>query len=121
MVSSTALEPMTIELSELFGALADPVRVRIVALLATGERCVCDLLRDVDVAPNLLSYHLRVLRHAGLIRGTRRGRWIDYAIDHEGFDAFWEQVGLAGVPLAGEKRSMTTASIRSQGDTPCRA
>ena len=63
-----------------FAALGDPVRLRILAELAEGERCVCKLLERVPVAPNLLSYHLRVLREAGLILASRRGRWIDYRI-----------------------------------------
>ena len=63
-----------------FAALGDPVRLRILAELADGERCVCKLLEHVPVAPNLLSYHLRVLREAGLILASRRGRWIDYRI-----------------------------------------
>lgn len=86
VVSSTIIEPTAIEVSEWFAALSDPIRVRIVGLLAGGGRCVCDLLRDVDVAPNLLSYHLRVLRRAGLIVGTRRGRWVDYRLAQEGLD-----------------------------------
>lgn len=42
--------------------------------------CVCDFQGDLDIAPNLLSYHLRVLREAGLVDATRRGRWMDYRI-----------------------------------------
>ena len=67
-------------------ALADPTRLRIVALLGAGPRCVCSLQEEVDVAANLLSHHLRVLREAGLIAGARRGRWIDYRLRTEAFD-----------------------------------
>jgi len=59
-------------------ALSDPIRFRIVEELAACDRCACDLQEVVAVAPNLLSYHLKVLRKAGIIEGTRRGRWIDY-------------------------------------------
>jgi ArsR family transcriptional regulator len=59
-------------------ALSDPHRLRILDLLGSDERCVCDLQESVAVATNLLSYHLRVLREAGLVVTTRRGRWIDY-------------------------------------------
>lgn len=41
---------------------------------------MCELRNRVEVAPNLLSYHLKVLRDAGVIEGTRRGRWIDYRV-----------------------------------------
>ena len=65
----------------LLAAVADPVRLALLHRLATeGTCCVCDLQPDPPVAANLLSYHLRVLRMAGLIVGTRRGRWIDYAL-----------------------------------------
>lgn len=41
---------------------------------------MCELRNLVDVPPNLLSYHLKVLREAGIITGDRRGRWIDYRL-----------------------------------------
>jgi len=64
-----------------FGALSDPIRLRILTQLAEcDQRCVCDLLRDCGIAPNLLSYHLAVLRRAGLIAAKRRGRWVDYRL-----------------------------------------
>lgn len=61
-------------------AVADPVRWRILSQLTTCKQCVCDLQSQIDIAPNLLSYHLKVLREAGLVEGTRRGRWIDYTL-----------------------------------------
>lgn len=83
----------------MFAALADPARLRILGVLADAGRCVCDIRSEVPIAANLLSYHLRVLREAGLIEGSRRGRWIDYhlaadaaalvgtALHHAGFTA----------------------------------
>jgi ArsR family transcriptional regulator len=71
-----------------FGALADPIRLDILARLGDGaEHCVCELLRDSGVAANLLSYHLAVLRRAGLIAAKRRGRWVDYRLVPEAFEA----------------------------------
>ena len=67
-----------------FAAFADPTRLRILAAFATSSRCVCDVQSAVDVAPNLLSYHLRVLREAGLVAAVRRGRWIDYRVPPDG-------------------------------------
>lgn len=63
-----------------FAALADPTRLAILQVLAGQPRCVCDVNDAVPVAANVLSYHLRVLRDAGLVTATRRGRWIDYAV-----------------------------------------
>lgn len=61
-------------------ALADPYRLEILELLSPEIRCSCHLQDQLEIAPNLLSYHLKVLREAGLIEGTKRGRWIDYAL-----------------------------------------
>lgn len=61
--------------------------MRIVDALATGQKCVCELLEKIDVAPNLLSYHLRVLRESGLVDASRRGRWVDYRLASDGLDA----------------------------------
>jgi ArsR family transcriptional regulator, arsenate/arsenite/antimonite-responsive transcriptional repressor len=65
---------------EVFAALADPTRLRVLAALAEAGRCVNDIQSVTPMAPNLLSYHLRTLREAGLIQGTRRGRFIDYCL-----------------------------------------
>ena len=59
----------------------DPIRLRVLDALTRGELCVCDLLEILEIAPNLLSYHLRILREVGLVEATRRGRWIDYRLD----------------------------------------
>ena len=90
------------DLTERLGALADPARLRIIGILAGGGRCVCDLRVEMAIAANLLSYHLRVLREAGLVVGTRRGRWVDYRLDPDGFAALWQQMNECGIPLPGE-------------------
>lgn len=61
-------------------AVADPVRWTVLATLAEGPRCVCSLQDVVPIAGNLLSYHLKILREAGLVTASRRGRWMDYAL-----------------------------------------
>jgi ArsR family transcriptional regulator, arsenate/arsenite/antimonite-responsive transcriptional repressor len=68
------------ERAELLKSIADPTRLQILEMLSAQTRCNCHFQEHLDLAPNLLSYHLRVLRDAGLIEGTRRGRWIDYAL-----------------------------------------
>ena len=67
----------------LFKALADPVRVAVVQALAPGERCVCELTGDLGLAQSRLSFHLRVLREAGLIEGREQGRWVYYKLRPE--------------------------------------
>ena len=101
--TSTVIASSPVELTVGLAALADPVRLRIVGVLAGGGRCVCDLQEKVPVAANLLSYHLRVLRDAGLVTAARRGRWIDYRLDGDGFAALWAQASAAGVPLPGDR------------------
>jgi ArsR family transcriptional regulator len=64
----------------LLAAVSDPVRWHVLRQLTAGQACVCDLQAGVEVAPNLLSYHLKVLRDAGLVTTSRRGRWVDYTL-----------------------------------------
>lgn len=117
MVTSTPVVPSRVEVIGGLVALADPVRLAIVGVLADGERCVCDLRERVPVAANLLSYHLRVLREAGLIVSTRRGRWVDYRLDNGGFAELWDAVATAGVPLPGEAVADTCAGqVRVERD-----
>jgi ArsR family transcriptional regulator len=81
MDSSTTIEMMTFEdRADLLKAIADPNRLEILEILSPEVRCNCHLQEILDLAPNLLSYHLKVLREAGLISGTKRGRWVDYEL-----------------------------------------
>jgi ArsR family transcriptional regulator, arsenate/arsenite/antimonite-responsive transcriptional repressor len=80
MVASTTLELSVADSCGLLTAVAEPVRLGILRRLGSGRCCVCDLQPEEPIAPNLLSYHLRVLREAGLVRATKRGRWVDYEL-----------------------------------------
>jgi ArsR family transcriptional regulator len=62
-------------------ALGDERRLRIVQLLARGERCVCELAADLKLAQPLLSFHLKTLKQSGLVRARRDGRWMHYALE----------------------------------------
>jgi len=64
----------------LAGALADPGRVRILCSLRPGERCVCQVVELLGLAPSTISRHLVVLREAGLILGRREGKWMHYRL-----------------------------------------
>jgi len=68
------------ERAALLAVAADPVRFALLEALTAGTTCVCELQEQVPVAANVLSYHLKVLREAGLISAARRGRWIDYTL-----------------------------------------
>jgi ArsR family transcriptional regulator len=64
--------------------VADPTRLRIFTLLMSGVQCNCELGDALGLAPNLISHHISVLRHAGLVHAERDpndARWIYYSID----------------------------------------
>jgi len=85
-----ACEPLSAreagELAPLFKAVADPVRLRLLSLIAChegGEACVCDLTGAFELTAPTISHHLKVLREAGLIGSERRGTWVYYWINPE--------------------------------------
>lgn len=67
----------------LFHALSDSTRLSILEMLRSGERCVCDLQDELDAAQSRLSFHLRVLKDAGLVSDRKEGRWSYYTINPE--------------------------------------
>jgi ArsR family transcriptional regulator len=78
--------PAPSERAALLAVAADPVRFALLEALTAGTTCVCELQDQVPVAANVLSYHLKVLREAGLISGAKRGRWIDYTLAADALD-----------------------------------
>ncbi|MDQ3569126.1 MAG: metalloregulator ArsR/SmtB family transcription factor [Actinomycetota bacterium] len=71
------------DLARAFAALADPVRLRLLSLMASapaGQVCACELVGPVGRSQPTVSHHLKVLTEAGLITGDKRGRWIWYAM-----------------------------------------
>jgi ArsR family transcriptional regulator len=78
-------------------ALADPIRLEVVQALAGGERCVCELTERLGLAQSRLSFHLRVLREAGLIEAREQGRWVYYSLRSQTFEQL--QVWLAGLAV----------------------
>ena len=83
----------------LLKALADPVRLRLVSLIATspeGEACVCDLNDAFDLTQATVSHHLKVLHTAGLLGREKRGVWVYYTVDRAALAA----VGAVFAPAA---------------------
>ena len=64
-----------------FHALSDETRLRIVDLLVGGEQCVCDLSAALAAGQSRLSFHLKTLKDAELVRDRRHGRWIYYSLN----------------------------------------
>ena len=76
-------EAQAVALARVFKALADPVRLRLLSMIAgadDGEACVCELTVGFELSGPTISHHLKVLREAGLIEGDRRGTWIYYRV-----------------------------------------
>ena len=83
-MTATQQDPATT--ARLFHALSDETRLAVVHRLRDGERCVCDLMTDVDAAQSRLSFHLKVLLDAGIVGCRREGRWAFYWLKPETFE-----------------------------------
>jgi ArsR family transcriptional regulator len=85
MSTTTTADPR--RLARAFQALSDETRLQIVELLSTGEHCVCDLQEALGAYQSRLSFHLKRLKDAGLVRDRKEGRWVYYALDGEALEA----------------------------------
>jgi ArsR family transcriptional regulator len=100
--SPLAVRPMDAEqaavVAPLFKALGDPVRLRLMSMIASvPEICVCDLTPAFDLAGPTISHHLKVLREAGLVDSERRGTWVWYRVRP---DVFRQLGALLDLPAA---------------------
>ena len=76
-------ESRAADLAAMFKALGDPVRLRLLSLIAShpgGEACVCEISATFDVSQPTISHHLKLLRSAGLLACERRGTWVYYRV-----------------------------------------
>jgi ArsR family transcriptional regulator len=105
MATAAALD--TSRAVELFHALSDETRLAIVRKLRNGEQCVCHLTDMLDAEQSRLSFHLRVLKDAGLVHDRREGRWIHY---HLNKDAFGELAELVD-DITPSNRRLTVAEV----------
>ena len=96
-LSGTAMSAGQAEqVAPLLKALADPVRLRLVSLIAsssTGEACVCDLNDAFDLTQATISHHLKVLHEAGLLSRSKRGVWVYYRVDRDALSALTTLLG----------------------------
>lgn len=88
-------------LLERFQAVAEGTRLRIVQLLSGGERCVCDLQDELDAAQSRLSFHLKKLKDAGVVRDERKGRWVYYSLVPEALEEMRSFLGAVEPGLGG--------------------
>ncbi|HTE66024.1 MAG TPA: metalloregulator ArsR/SmtB family transcription factor [Candidatus Binatia bacterium] len=83
---STAAAREATHAQRCFHALSDETRLRLLELLRAGEQCVCDLTDSLETGQSRLSFHLKVLKDAGLVTDRREGRWVYYALDAAALD-----------------------------------
>jgi ArsR family transcriptional regulator len=88
---ASALAPA--ERATLFGLLADPLRLRIVELLAGEEMCTCHLIAETGAKQTTVSHHLRILREAGAVTATEVGRFTWYRLAPEVLDDLAASLG----------------------------
>lgn len=93
-------EPLSHEAAEaiapLVKAIADPVRLRLLSLVAChagGEACVCDLNDAFDLSQPTISHHLKILHESGLLDRTKRGVWVYYRVNAAAMAAFGALLG----------------------------
>jgi ArsR family transcriptional regulator, arsenate/arsenite/antimonite-responsive transcriptional repressor len=114
---------MTLKLNpaDVFRALGDDHRLEMLDYVATGERenepegpgiCSCHIQAHVGLAQPTVSHHMKMLVEAGLVIGEKRGKWVYYRLNREGFAAAQRIVGryltLASKPARAERRSATS-------------
>ncbi len=102
---------------ELFHALSDATRLAALDMLRDGEKCVCDLQDQLGIAQSRLSFHLRVLKDAGLVTDRKEGRWSYYTIDADALDEAHDVV-VGFLPRSHEARTSPHAPSRSAGARP---
>jgi ArsR family transcriptional regulator, arsenate/arsenite/antimonite-responsive transcriptional repressor len=104
MTTRTGVEPG--RAAQLFHALSDETRLSIVARLRLGERCVCELTDALDAAQSRLSFHLKVLKDAGVVTDRREGRWMYYTLNPETLEELAQIVeSLASPPSRLERKT----------------
>jgi ArsR family transcriptional regulator len=109
MPASSSIDPSRV--AELFHALSDETRLGVLDMLRGGEQCVCDLQGRFDAAQSRLSYHLKVLKAAGLVVDRQEGRWSYYSVVpaamHEAHDAI--RVLASGIGTSVDDRASRSA------------
>jgi ArsR family transcriptional regulator, arsenate/arsenite/antimonite-responsive transcriptional repressor len=94
--------PQAIEMAAMFKALGDPIRLRLLSLIANhpgGEACVCEISDTFDVSQPTISHHLKLLRSAGLLDCERRGTWVYYWVVSSALQQLSSVLHVDGLPV----------------------
>jgi ArsR family transcriptional regulator len=95
------------ELLNIFKALSDETRLKMLKIFGKGEICVCDLVSVLDMSQPKISFHLNVLKGAGLIRDRKQGKWVHYSInDSDMFRRFLVLSVMEKMPDEGVKKEL---------------
>lgn len=73
----------TINYAEIFKALADETRLKIIEMLSCGELCACDILANFEITQPTLSYHMKILTESRIVVGEKDGSWVRYHLNQE--------------------------------------
>lgn len=92
---ATAATSNTARAAQLFHALSDQIRLEVIALLQPGERCVCELMDELEMAQSRLSWHLKTLADAGIVSARREGRWNYYSLNRDVLEEARDYLGDA--------------------------
>ena len=109
MSRSTAIAD-TRAAARLFHAVSDETRVALIGMLRDGERCVCELQDALGAAQSRLSFHLKVLKDAGLVSDRKEGRWVYYGLALD---------GIAELEKASARLKPSHRALRVPGASEC--
>ncbi|WP_407835794.1 ArsR/SmtB family transcription factor [Streptomyces sp. DSM 116496] len=91
------------DVAKMFKALGDPIRLRLLSMIAStpgdGEVCVCDLTSPFELSAPTISYHLKILREAGLVTSDRRGTWVYYSLRRDSLASLSGILAVPGPPV----------------------
>lgn len=116
--------PTVADLDVLFGAFADPTRLRVLNLLAAGELCVCDLVEILDLPQPTVSRHLSALRAAQLVEVTREWKFAHYRLAEPAHHVHRNLVNcvracFTGIVALDRERAAATRRVREREKDPC--
>lgn len=106
--------------ARLFHALSDETRLAVLQMLRGGERCVCDLQDAVGAAQSRLSFHLKVLKDAGLVTDRKEGRWSYYALHAERLAEATAALGTLASPVPAGVAPLEPYSLERVAGTTAR-
>jgi ArsR family transcriptional regulator, arsenate/arsenite/antimonite-responsive transcriptional repressor len=84
------------EYIQIFKALSDETRLKIISMLSSDELCACKILEEFNITQPTLSYHMKILTESGLVSARKDGSWMRYSINSHKKTALIEFIGLIG-------------------------